>query len=170
MFIYKKLVTVAFVMIALKTGALMAATATTNMSVSATVVNSCTISAGSMSFGSYDPVVTNASTNLDQNATLTVTCTNQAATTITLGQGSNAAGGSTDAAPARRLANGTNYLSYALYQDASRNTVWGNTVGTSNAYTGTGSSSSVSVYGRVTSAQNVPAGSYTDTVVVTITF
>src|SRR5579871_6049957 len=86
-----------------------AGTATSNMSVTATVSANCTISAGSLAFGTYDPVVTNATTALNGTATLSVTCTNGAASTLTLGQGSNANTGSTDTAPLRRLKSGTNF-------------------------------------------------------------
>jgi spore coat protein U-like protein len=89
---------------------------------------------------------------------------------ITLGQGLHGDTGSTDAAPLRRLESGTDHLSYALYQLADLSAPWANTAGTGLSYTGVGSSSTVTVYGRIAGSQNVPAGSYTDTVVGTITF
>src|SRR5262245_28710611 len=58
-----------------------AATATSTMNVSATVSNTCTISAGALAFGTYDPVSANASLPLRATATLTVNCTNGASTT-----------------------------------------------------------------------------------------
>lgn len=155
----------------LASGMAFAGTSTSNMSVSATVSNNCTISAGALAFGSYDPIVTNATTALDQTATLTVTCTQGASATVTLGQGANADTGSTDDAPLRRLNTGSEYLSYALYSDSARTTVFGNTAGTGAAYTGTGSSGTITVYGRITAGQtSANAGSYSDTVVATITF
>ena len=42
-----------------------AATATSSFTVSASVTANCTISAGALAFGPYDPVVTNASADLD---------------------------------------------------------------------------------------------------------
>lgn len=146
-----------------------AGTATSNMAVSATVANNCTISAGALAFGSYDSV---AGTQVDGTATLTVACTIGSTNAITLGQGANADAGSSDAAPLRRMNDGgSNYISYDLYSDAGRTTVWGNTVGTSASYTAASSASSaVTVYGRITASQDVPAASYTDTVVATITF
>jgi spore coat protein U-like protein len=108
---------------------------------------------------------------LNGTATLTVTCTSGAAATITLGQGANAASGSTDAAPLRQLSDGSSHvLSYSLFQDNGHSTAWGNTSGTGASYTGVGTSTNVSVYGQVTAGQNVPAGSYSDTVVATVTF
>jgi len=69
-----------------------AATATTNLGVSATVTNNCTISTAALAFGSYDPVVTHAATNLDGTGTVTVACTKGVAPTVGLGLGSNASG------------------------------------------------------------------------------
>ncbi len=148
-----------------------ATTATDNMTVTASVTANCTISAGALSFGAYDPITANHSSPLNGTATLAVTCTSGALPTITLGQGSNAHSGSTDAAPLRQMIDGgTDVLGYFLYQDSGHSTVWGNTLATSAGYTGTGSSTNVTVYGQVTAAQNVPAASYSDTVVATITF
>lgn len=145
-----------------------AGTDTSDMTVSATVSNSCTISAGSMDFGAYDAVDASA---VDGSATVSVACTSGSTNTITLGQGANADTGSTDAAPLRQMANGGEMLAYTLFQDASRTIPWGNTAGTGADYTAASSASSdVTVYGTITAGQDVPAGSYSDTVVATITF
>jgi spore coat protein U-like protein len=148
-----------------------AGTATSNLSVTTSVAASCTISTSAVAFGSYDPVVANSSSALDGTGTVTVTCTSGSTGTVTLGQGGNADTGSSDTAPLRRmLAGSSDYLSYSLYSDSGRTTVWGNTTETGVARTGTGSSDAVTVYGSVTAGQNVPAGSYSDTVVATVTF
>lgn len=148
-----------------------AGTATSNLSVTATVSANCTISTAPVAFGAYDPVSANATTALNGSGTITVTCTSGSTGTITLGQGSNPAGGSTDAAPARQMKDaGTDVLAYALYQDSGRTTVWGNTAGTGVADVGTGAVQNVTVYGAVAAGQNVPAGSYSDTVLATVTF
>lgn len=147
-----------------------AATVTANLSVTASVSASCSVSTTPLAFGAYDPVGANAATPLDATGGVVVTCTNGASTTVTLGQGSNANTGSTDAAPLRRMASGGNYLSYMLYQNAGHTTVWGNTAGTGLAHTGTGTATTVTVYGRIAAGQNVASGSYADTVVATVTF
>jgi len=145
-----------------------AGSAQSNLSVSANVTSTCTINAGSLSFGSYDPV---AGTQVDGSATVSVACTKGANAQITLGQGTHAAGGSTDAAPNRRMADGASNLQYSLFSDASRSVTWGNTSGTSVGYASSSSAtSSLTVYGRVAAGQDVAAGSYTDTVVATISF
>jgi spore coat protein U-like protein len=95
-----------------------AATATANLSVTATVTTNCTITTSAVAFGSYDPIVTHASANLDQNGSVTITCTKGAATTIALDLGNNASGS------VRRMKDsGTNYMAYELYQEAGRTTV-----------------------------------------------
>lgn len=150
-------------------GVARAGTATSNMSVTATVSNSCTISAGALAFGAYNTVAGSA---VDASGTITVACTKGSSNTVTLGQGSNANTGSTDAAPLRRLKDtGTNYLSYSLYQDSGRTTAWANTAGTGLGYSAASSASSnLTVYGRISASQDGPAGSYSDTVVATITY
>lgn len=147
-----------------------AVTATSNLSITATIAANCTISTAPVAFGAYDPIGANASTALDGTGTVTTTCTIGSAVKITLGQGANAAGGSTDAVSLRRMTDGTNFLAYFLYSENTRTIVWGNTVGTGKADTGTGLASALTVYGRVTANQNQPAGSYSDTVVATVTF
>lgn len=145
-----------------------AGTSTSNLTVSATVSSTCSISAGSLAFGSYDPV---AGAQVDGSATVSVNCTKGASTKITLGQGTHAAAGSTDATPVRRMSDGTNFLSYALFSDASRTSVWANTAGTGVSYNAASSSTQqLTVYGRITASQDIPAGSYGDVVVATITF
>lgn len=154
----------------LTAGSAFAGTATSNMSVSATVSANCTIAAGALAFGAYDPIVANAAAPLNGTATINVTCTNASSTTITLDQGLNPAGGSTNAAPLRQMASGGSFLGYGLFQDNAHSITWGNTGGTGVVYTGTGVAGSVTVFGQVAAAQNVPAGTYNDTVVATITF
>lgn len=144
-----------------------AGTATANLAVSATIANNCTISTIAVGFPNYDPIVAHASTPDDSTAgSVTVTCTKGAAATIGLGLGANASG------TQMRMANGTNYLNYALYQDSGHATVWGNS-GTGLYSPGAAPSKAprtFTVYGRIPAAQDLPAGTYTDTVVATVNF
>lgn len=153
-------------------GVAQAGTATDNLSVSATVTANCTITATSaLGFGAYDPIVTNASTALNGTGTVSTTCTNGSAAVITLGQGATPAGGSSAAVPLRQMSDGgANRLAYTLFSDTDRSGVGGNTAGTGVGTTGNGTARSLTVYGSVASSQNVPAGSYTDTVIATVTF
>lgn len=161
--------------IALMTGGLMfalagpalAQTATANLSVSATVAKNCTITTSAVSFGSYDPVVANATTPLDSTGTISVTCTKGAGTRIDLGLGANPSGST------RQMAGGSSeFLTYELYQDSGRSTVWGSGAMAGNNIGAAPSkvTRNVTVFGRVPAAQDVSASAYNDTVVATINF
>ena len=155
----------------LSPGLARADTNTATLSVSATVVGSCSIAAGPLTFGNYDPTGVQSATPLDGTASITVQCLNSLSADVTLGQGANADAGSTDASPLRRLSNGSgDYLSYDLYSDSSRTVAWGNTVGSAVGHVGTGLPVIITVYGRLQAGQTGPTGVYTDTVVATITF
>ena len=98
---------------------------------------------------------------------MTIACTKGATTTMGLSLGSNASG------TTRRMTDGaSNYLTYEIYQDSGRATVWGNSG--AGLYTPAAAPSktarSFTAYGRVTAGQDVPAASYTDTVTATVNF
>jgi len=150
-----------------------AATATSSFTVQATVVSSCTIATTGINFGNYDPVVANHTTPLDGNGTVTVACTSGAVTAIGMSQGANQAATSTAALPKRQMASGAvNRVSYDLYQDTLRTTVWGDVgSGADLAYTSATMAAQVfNIYGRMPFGQDVVTGAYTDTVTATIQF
>ena len=146
---------------------LRAASTSANLNVSATVIRNCTISTAAVSFGSYDPVVANATTDLDAAGTVTVACTKGTTATIGLGLGQNASGRT------RRMTAGvSDLLTYELYKDSGRASVWGNS-GADLFDPGAAPSKAprdFNVYGRVAAGQDIPAGAFTDIVVATINF
>jgi spore coat protein U-like protein len=145
-----------------------AASATANLAASSSVANNCTISTAALAFGAYDPVVANASANLDASGTVSIACTKGATATIDLDLGANATGST------RRLSDGAgtpSYLTYEIYSDAGRTTVWGaGASGLAPAAAPSKAARNFTAYGRVPSNQDVPAGSYADTVVATVNF
>lgn len=145
----------------------LAGTATANVTVSATVSNNCSVTDGALAFGAYDPLVTNATAPKDGTGTFTVACTKGATgVTIDLGQGANYSS-------ERRMIAASNYVSYQLYSDGGRTTVWGSTSGGSTLAVSAPTSKvpvTYTIYGRITGGQDVPAGSYADTVVATVNF
>ncbi len=145
---------------------LRAGSATASLASSASISNNCTISTAALAFGAYDPVVANAASNLDGTGTVTIACTKGAATTIALDLGSNASGST------RRLTDGSsNYLTYEIYQDSGRTTVWGTGADVETpAAAPSKAARAFTAYGRVTSNQDSPAGSYADTVTATVNF
>lgn len=148
-----------------QSGTAQAATATTTFSVTATVLRACLVTANPLAFGSYDPT---ASGPLDATTTLSVLCT--VGTPFTVGLSAGTASGAT--VTTRRMTNGANTLSYALYQDASHTTNWGNTSGTDTpaSITAPITATPMTVYGRITAGQNVPQGNYSDTITVTVNY
>jgi spore coat protein U-like protein len=155
-----------------------AASAGTNLDISATVNQTCTISTSAVAFGTYDPVGANASAPLAGTGQLSVTCTNgSTGITLTLGNGNNFSA-------QRRMASAGNFLTYELYQPsattpgaacaASPTQRWGTTG--AEIFTPSGvvwaaaTPQAFNVCGSVGAGQNVPAGSYADTVTATVNF
>ncbi len=137
---------------------------TDTFQVTATVNASCSVSATDLAFGVYDPF---SATDIDGTVTLTVLCTNTTDYDIGLDEGTG--GGAT--VTTRVMESGANDLTYSLYQNTQRTTVWGDTVGVDTVSdTGTGSNQTFTVYGRLFALQNAAPGSYSDTVTVTVTF
>ena len=139
-----------------------AATATTTMSVTLTINAGCTVTAGSLAFGSAQLL----SVPVTASTTVIPTCTNTTPYTVLLDAGSGT--GATVAA--RKLTNGSNTVTYSLYQDAAFSTVWGNTAGQTVAGTGNGNAQSLTVYGRIPAQAGAPPGSYADVINVTVAY
>ncbi|MDA8946981.1 spore coat U domain-containing protein [Luminiphilus sp.] len=147
-----------------------AATATGTMAVSTSVLMSCNISAGAMTFASYDPT---ASADNDATATITSTCTTGGAAVITMGQGNADKSGSTAASPLRAMFNAEmdEELLYQVYSDSAGGTVWGDTAATGKAITADGTAQAFTAYGRIPKNQTgITAGTFTDSVAVTLTY
>jgi len=155
----------------------MAGTATSNIAVSASITQTCAITANPIAFGAYDPVTANATVAATSTATLDVRCTKgSAGVTVQLGIGANASGNQ------KRMTNGTDFLSYNIFQPTTG--VSGNTACSATEWGAPTAALAVSpavawsavtvnsftMCGSVPPAQNVGAGSYNDTVVATITF
>ncbi len=156
------------------TGSAIAATAAANLQVTATVSAACTATTTDLAFGTYNPI---AGANHDATGTVSATCTSGTDYNIALNAGTNPSTAG-DVMTRRMKDAGSNYLSYQIYLDNTRSTVWGDgTSGVLNPsnstfFTGTGSAQSYTAYGRIpVTAGNTaaPEGSYTDTVVVTVT-
>ena len=144
----------------------LAATATNTMPVSVNIINSCTVSASPMAFGTLTSI---GGANVDTTASVDLTCTTGAAYDVAMDVGTHAVTGQ------RYLVNttdATKKIPYGVYTNGLRTANWGNTSGTDTvAGTATTGSVSLTAYGRIPStASSVPAGSYTDTVTVTVTF
>ena len=119
----------------------------------------CTLSVGPLQFGRYD---SRSDQPCDFTATLVYRCTGFSPTIAILGGG----GGQ---GFERRMMQGAKSVRYNLYLDAARTLIWGDGTGGSGVYPGrAGSEQRVTIYGRVSPHQSVPAGAYVDAVAVAV--
>lgn len=146
----------------------MAGQSTATMPITASVAPVCVVTSGSLNFGPYDPIVVNATTPRDATGLLSLQCVRNTTYWVAISQGQNGT------ATERKMKDvaGPTLLTYELYTDAARTTVWNannptNTVG--GTATGNGAIT-LTVYGRIPPGQDVVASSYADTVNVTVNF
>jgi spore coat protein U-like protein len=140
-----------------------AATTTATFTVTADVSTTCFISANNLNFGTYD-----GQAAVSQTTTLAATCST--GTPFSIGLDAGTASGAT-VSTRKMTGPATSLLSYGLFQDAAHSINWGNTPGTdTESGTGTGAAQSFTVFGQLPASQFVSAGSYSDTITVTLTF
>jgi spore coat protein U-like protein len=142
-----------------------AATATTTLGVEVTIAQTCTITANpKLTFNTFGGLATNndATTNIQVN------CSTGTPYTIGLSAGSGAGATVT----ARRMTGaGGATINYALFRDAGRTQNWGNTAGTDTASgTGSGAAQNIAVFGRIPVQTTPAAGTYTDTVTISLNY
>jgi spore coat protein U-like protein len=144
-----------------------AATKTASFQVSATVTKNCTIEAQNLDLGEFD-----GTNDLSGQASISIRCTSGTPYDVALSTGSSGS------YAARTLVNGSDSLNYNLFTASDHATVWGDgTNSTGQPATGTGAgmgtAQTLTVYGQLLASGNtgaIPAGTYTDSVVATITY
>lgn len=145
----------------------LAVTLTTSLSVTANVPGGCVLSTAPVVFGDYSGAL------IDVAGTLNANCTSGLIYSVEMGPGGSATASSRQMSNA---GNGTLKLNYELYKDAGRTQPWGGAgyvVGGASALTGqaaTGVNIPIPIYGRVPGAQAPAAGSFADTVVVSVIY
>lgn len=136
---------------------------------------SCSISVTPLAFGTYNVF---SATPDDSTATLSVTCNQLSAPVGNLPVTASLSKGSSGTYATRQMKSGANSLSYNMYANATYTTIFGDgTSGTSTIsgtfpftavgqnVTGTGT-----IYGRIPAGQDVAVGSYSDSIVATVTW
>ena len=125
------------------------------------IPDQCRITANDLDFGTQSAPLAQT----DSDTFIDVRCTNASPFTVGLSNGLNPSGGS------RRMSDGSNFVSYGLFQDAARNVDWDNTSNRkSGAGLGTGTSIMMNVFGRIPADPAAVPGNYTDTITVDIEF
>ncbi len=140
-------------------GAANAATNDTTFNVSMIITNNCLVVATPLVFAG----ATVLSSDTDAQSLVTATCT----------PGTVFDDGANDNAGQRRMTFGGNFINYELYTDAGRTTRWDDIAGTTTLGDDGSDLDGVvvfDVYGRVPTQTSQPAGTYTDTVTVTVSF
>jgi len=110
--------------------------------------------------------------NIDQTATVTLTCLKNTAYQVSLDNGQNNPAATSTRRMSTTIGGSRYYLGYELYRDAARSQRWGNTLTVDTASgTGTGTAQQLTIYGRVPPMTGQPpAGTYNDRITVTITY
>ena len=131
-------------------------------------------STSNVDFGNINDIGT-ASRDYTTQGAVNTTCNYGTPYTIYLGDGNNRISGGF-----RRMANSNNeFIPYQLYKDAAYSSVWDATGGVSSiggtggvSGTGTGSAQTTTVYGKIPQGTTIASrpGSYSDNVVVTVTY
>lgn len=137
------------------------------LSAAATVEAACTISTTAVNFGTYN-VFSASPDNATGQVTYRCTAPRPPLVTIQLDKG-----GAPTFNP-RQMRMGSEILSFNLYLDSTRTTIWGDGTGGSQTYTRSNpppnQNINVNVFGRIPAGQDVSAGSYSATVTATIFF
>lgn len=136
---------------------------------------SCVASSTSTAFGVYNPF---SATPTYANGDVEVTCTLLSGGATTVNLVSSYSTGASGTYAMRAMISGANKLNYNLYFDAAYTSIRGN--GTGGSATGGATlnltpgnpkgTATGTIYGRIPAGQDVAAGSYSDTIVVTITY
>jgi spore coat protein U-like protein len=132
----------------------------------------CDVTATSLNFGGYDIF---SQVSLDSTASIDVTCNipsknPQAPLTVIV---SLSTGNSGNYAQRWMQSAGPDNLRYNLYTNASMSTIWGDGGGSSStqiAFVTKDMPWQATIYSRIPAQQNIRAGSYSDTITVTIDF
>jgi spore coat protein U-like protein len=144
-------------------------TSTATFNVTLTLQANCGITANPLNFGTAGVL----STAINQQSTLSVTCTNTTPYNVGLDAGTVTGSSITSRLMAGTATGNTGTtVAFQLYQDAGHTTVWGNTQGTNTvAGTGTGAAQTINVYGQVAPQATTPRpDTYQTTITATVYF
>jgi spore coat protein U-like protein len=120
----------------------------------------CTLGVVNVSFGAYDSL---SLVDSEIVGSIIASCDVESNAEVTLSSGA----GSFEA---RRMQSATDSLFYNLYLDPTRLVIWGDGSPGTGVLSFNGFGATFPVYGRIPARQSVPAGSYADTIIVTLTF
>lgn len=127
---------------------------------------SCTINNPSLVFGSFNALI---DSHVDSTTRMTVSCDASSTYSLTLSQGNSGVYSS------RFMKSGSDQLYYNIYLDPAYSQIWGDGTGGSHNLTdaiNATASKDYSVYGRIPISiqRNAKVGSYSDSIIMTLTY
>lgn len=127
---------------------------------------SCTASSSSVAFGGYDPISPSADF---ANGSVTVACTGIG---LLVSYRILLSGGGSGSTANRTMSSGGHTLPYNVYTSSGYSTVWDNVTGVTGSFLIAlfGTSDTHTVYGRILAQQPAAAGSYSDSLVITVNY
>lgn len=148
-----------------------AGTSSTNVGVTTTVIANCTVTSAPIAFGNYDSL---AATPNTATGSLQLTCSQGATPSVAVSLGGNAVG------PVRNMSDGSNLLPYNILRPTS-NAAGATCAGAATDYPDTApgftltaapstAARTFNLCGYIAPGVSVPIGTYSDTVLATITF
>ena len=149
-------------------GLVPAGSSTGLLAVGTSIFDICATSTGNVAMGNYT-----GAQLLSSSGGEGIYCTNGTSARVTFDQGTNAGTGSTCVAPLRRMKSASgNFMNYNLYTNASLGTVWGcdATQGVSATGQGILVKAATNPTVMVPAGQDLPAGSYSDTITMTVSY
>ncbi len=146
-----------------------AASTTTNFNVTATVTANCLATSTNLNFGTYDPL---SSSDTTGSSLITIKCSKGTPYTIALNAGTRTSATDTTRQMSHATVLAATAMNYGLYSDSGTLSNW---VSSSSTVGGTGSGLNTgndhTVYGKIPKNQyDVYAGSYSDTIIATISY
>lgn len=141
----------------------------------AVVTVTCTVSAGNIAFGIYNPLSTTANA---ATGALKITCTGAGSGSKSVTASLTLSTGLSGNYTTRTMLSGLNSLNYNIYWSTAYSQVMGDGsggsfAGTTNAFTVTAGGSSTAtgtMYGLIPAQQDVAPGLYADTILVTVEY
>ncbi|MBW3567429.1 MAG: spore coat U domain-containing protein [Proteobacteria bacterium] len=123
-------------------------------------VLACTVTSTTLSFGVIDPLMDG---QRDSTANISISCPATTVYSIALSTGSGTYN-------QRTLLSGIHVLNYNLYTDSQRTQIWGDGSGGTWTVSGVAAEGSHTIFGSVPSQPAAVPASYSDTVVITVTY
>jgi spore coat protein U-like protein len=120
----------------------------------------CTVTITNLAFAAYDVF---SKTKTTSTGKVKVKCNVLDTYTISLSAGFGTF-------TSRVLESGSDQLDYNLYTNSAHTTIWGDGTSGTSTVSATSTGATYTVYGLIPARQNVPVGTYSDTITVTVTY